>query len=311
MGCHSVLSPSTLSANQVWDSVSMRLPLPGRGRGRRAVRGGSSFKIRLIMALGMALFAFVSYFMNSDVNPITGEKQRVSADLDTPEEEMALGLSARDEMAAQHGGLARDAAGRQRVIKIGEELLFALDRGLREAGRSNPYKFEFHLLEDPKTVNAFALPGGQVFVTNALYKQLNDAQVAGVIGHEIGHVLARHGAQRMARAQLDQGLTRAAGVAAGDMRMAQMAAMAVSLSSKSHGRDQEYESDKWGVQLMAAAGYDPHALIEVMDVLEASAGGSSPPEFLSTHPIPANRRDKIRQHIAAIFPDGVPAEFQR
>lgn len=289
----------------------MRLPFPGRGRGQRAVRGGGSFKIRIIIALGLALFSFFSYFMSSDKNPVTGESQRVSSDLDTPEEEMALGLSARDEMAAQHGGPARDQAGRMRVAKIGEELLFALESNLREAGAKNPYRFQFHLLEDPKTVNAFALPGGQVFVTNALYAQLNDAQLAGVIGHEIGHVLARHGAQRMARAQLDQGLSRAVGVAAGDARMAQMAQMAVGMASKSHGRDQEYESDKWGVQLMAASGYDPSALIEVMDVLEASAGGPSPPEFLSTHPIPANRRDKIRQHIAAMFPDGVPREFRR
>lgn len=289
----------------------MRFPASSSNRGQTSMRGSGSFKMRLLLALGLALFSFISYMMNTDVNPVTGEKQRVASDLDTPEEEMALGISARDEMAAQHGGLARDRQGQMRVDHIGEELLAALDANLRDAGRQNPYRFEFHLLEDPKTVNAFALPGGQVFVTNALYKQLNDAQLAGVIGHEIGHVLARHGAQRMARAQLDQGLTNAVGMAAGDMKMAQMAAMAVNVASKSHGRDQEYESDKWGVQLMAASGYDPTALIEVMDILEASAGGASPPEFLSTHPIPANRRDKIRGHIKALFPDGVPPEFRR
>lgn len=288
----------------------MRFPSASNQRGY-SQRGNGSFKIRLLMALGLALFSFISYMMNTDKNPVTGESQRVSSDLDTPEEEMALGLNARDEMAAQHGGLARDRAGQERVDRIGEELLFALESNLKAAGRSNPYRFEFHLLEDARVVNAFALPGGQVFVTNALYKELNDAQLAGVIGHEIGHVLARHGAQRMARAQLDQGLTQAVGVAAGDMKMMQMAAMAVSIAGKSHGRDQEYESDQWGVQLMAASGYDPTAMIEVMDILKAASGGGKSPEFLSTHPYHENRQERIKQLIAQMFPDGVPPEFRR
>ena len=76
--------------------------------------------------------------------------------------------------------------------------------------------------------------------------------------------------------------------------------------STSYGRDAELESDKWGVRLMATAGYDPRAMIEVMKILDEASGGGGPPEFLSTHPKPANRVEYIEKVIAEEFPDGVP-----
>ena len=178
----------------------------------------------------------------------------------------------------------------------------------RPQGRPNPYRENFHftLLADPKTVNAFALPGGQVFITAALYHALEtQGQLAGVLGHEIGHVIERHGNKRMAKEQLFQGLAAAGGVAGGDQQSAQMAQAAAQMVSMKYGRDDELESDKWGVRLMEMAGYDPRAMIGVMQVLE-KAGGDGPPEFLSTHPKPANRIAYIERVIAEEFPNGVP-----
>jgi len=103
------------------------------------------------------------------------------------------------------------------VNRIGEELVFALNDYLAQRGIEQPYRFEFHLLDNSgqnrDSVNAFALPGGQVFITEALYRRLptdRDGPLAGVLGHEIGHVLERHSAERMTSGSLMQGLARAA-----------------------------------------------------------------------------------------------------
>ena len=289
--------------------MPLRFPSSRRRSSRRSPAGGLLGNGRLIIGLIMAAVAIGSYLLNTDVNPVTGKKQRVAGI--TPEQEIALGLEAAPEMAQQHGGLSRDRRGRERVKDIGEELLYALQMSLRERDRSVPYRFDFHLLADPSLVNAFALPGGQVFITEALYSKLNDAQLAGVIGHEIGHVLERHGAERIALQQRNAGLSRAVGVAAGDMRMAQMAQMAVQVSSMAHGRDQELECDLWAVELMDAAEYNPAAMIEVMQILkEASGGAGGQPEFLSTHPHPESRIEALQKILRERYPDGVPATYR-
>ena len=84
---------------------------------------------------------------------------------------------------------------------------------LNQRGVRNPFRFNFTLLDDRRTVNAFALPGGQIFLTEALYSQLSASQVAGVLGHEIGHVVERHSSEQMAKGNLIRGLVSAAGVA--------------------------------------------------------------------------------------------------
>lgn len=262
-----------------------------------------AFKIRLFIAAALALFTFVSYLMKGDRNPITGEKQRVSL---TVEQEIALGLESRSEMAAQHGGLHPDSAARAVVKRIGNALVNAFEQDIASHGKQNPYQFEFHLLADDRTVNAFALPGGQVFITDALFSQLQtEGQIAGVLGHEIGHVISRHSAQRIAKMELTQGLAGAAGVAGGTRDSAQIAAMVGNLINMKYGRADELESDKWGVKLTALAGYDPRAMLGVMEVLD-KAGGGRQPEILSTHPKPANRKEYIEEVIHDVFPNGVP-----
>jgi predicted Zn-dependent protease len=147
-----------------------------------------------------------------------------------------------------------------------------------------------------------------VFITEGLYRRLEtEGQLAGVLGHEVGHILSRHSNKQMARQGLFQGVAGAIGVLGGDMNSAQMGQMVSAVLSTRYGRDAELESDKWGVRMMAMAGYDPRAMEGVMKVLEEASGGAAgPPEFLSTHPKPANRVEYIRQVIAEVFPDGVP-----
>jgi beta-barrel assembly-enhancing protease len=269
---------------------------------------GSSFKMRLILAAVIALFAILSYYGRaSDENQITGELERVA--LTEEADEVQLGLSAVPQMAQMHGGEHPDGRARANVAAVGERLLAALDKHLAAQGRQNPYReaFRFTLLADPQTVNAFALPGGQVFITDALYRELETpGQLAGVLGHEVGHVIERHGNKRMAKEQLFQGLAAAGGVAGGDVNSARMAQAVAQMVSMKYGRDDELESDKWGVRLTAMAGYDPRSMIGVMEVLDRAGQGQSPPEFLSTHPKPANRVAYIERVIAEEFPEGVP-----
>jgi predicted Zn-dependent protease len=123
----------------------------------------------------------------------------------------------------------------------------------------------------------------------------------------MGHVISRHSNKQMARQGLFQGLAGAVGVLGGDVNSARMGQMVGAVLSTKYGRAAELESDAWGVKLMEAAGYDPNAMIGVMDVLEKATGaGGGPPEFLSTHPKPANRVEYIKEVIATEFPQGLP-----
>jgi predicted Zn-dependent protease len=257
---------------------------------------------RLLIALAIVAFSLFSYYGKSEVNPYTGRKQSVAM---TKGQEIALGLQAAPRMTEQYGGLDRSAKDRARVQAIGERLL----KG--ESLLGSDYRYQFHLLADAKTLNAFALPGGQLFITRGLYNKLtSDAQIAGVMAHEIGHVVGRHGAAQMAKQQLTQGLASAAGVAAGDNSGAQMAMMVGQVVGMKYGREDELESDTLGLRFMAQAGYDPRAMVGVMKVLGAAGGGKRQPEFFSTHPNPENRIEVIEQTIQQMFPQGVPEELE-
>lgn len=285
-----------------------RVFFPGSGRQFGGGRPRSSLKMRLIIAAVLVVFALVSYYGRpGDENQITGESQRVA--FGDEADEVQMGLQALPELAAQFGGEDRDPRARERVAAVGEELLRGLDESLEPGGRTNPYReaFRFTLLADAQTVNAFALPGGQVFITRALYDQLETpGQLAGVLGHEIGHVIERHGNERMAQQQFFQQLAAAGGVAGGDAQSAQLASAVAQIAQMKYGRDDELESDLWGVRLTAMAGYDPTAMIGVMQVLDRASRGQAPPEFLSTHPKPGNRVEYIKQVIAKEFPNGLP-----
>lgn len=262
---------------------------------------------RLGMALLVAFFGLISYLASGVKNPITGETQRVKM---TPQEEVALGLQARGEMAQEFGGLYQDKVLQDYIDSVG--LKIVQQSGAAQAG----YPFDFHLLQDSQTVNAFALPGGQVFITMGLMRRLkSEAQLAGVLAHEISHVIARHGAEHLAKQQLGAALVTAVGVATTDEygrgRENAVIAQAVNqMVSLRYGREDELESDRLGVRFMSEAGYNPKAMIEVMQILEASRKGGAPPEFLSSHPNPGNRAQQLNALISEQYPNGVPGNLQ-
>jgi len=247
-----------------------------------------NYKARIIIGVVIALIAVVSYFMKTDENPVTGEKQKVSLTVD---EEIALGLQSAPEMIAEFGGEYPDKKLQAYVDRVGNKLVQSTEAG------SSPYKFEFHLLADANTVNAFALPGGQIFITYALLSRLkNEDQLAGILGHEIGHVINRHSAEHIAKQELTQGLIQATDIASGDPGM--ISRFVGNMVNMKYGRDDELESDDYGVKYMVQAGYRPEAMIDVMRILKEASGGGNQPEFMSTHPSADNRIEKLKDVIA-------------
>jgi len=231
------------------------------------------------------------------------------------DQEVQMGVEAAPQFTAQYGGMVRDGQAVGYVRQIGTSLTTAI-------GQSTPdLPWEFTLL-DSDVINAFALPGGKVFVTRGLVQRLdNEAELAGVLGHEIGHVTARHANKRIS-AQIGINIVLAglgAVVAASDedstaRKVGQIGVPALAISGNlvmlKYGRDEELEADRLGMRYMARKGYDPRGQLQVMQMLEeTSKAGSRQPELLSTHPYPERRIEQIRSLLQTKYADtqGNPA----
>ena len=247
---------------------------------------GNKFKIRLLIGVAIVAFAYIQRCNNQEINPYTGKKQAISM---TTDQEIAIGLQNAPQMAQQHGGLYPDERMQAYVDMVGNKLVNA------SLAKETPYKYDFHLLADDKTINAFALPGGQCFITYALLSKLeNEDQLAGVLGHEIGHVLGKHSAERIEETKFWKTVSTGASVGA------DMGGLVGGIGQKTlltNGRGDELESDELGVRFMIDAGYNPEEMIGVMQILKAAAGPNRVPEFQSSHPDPENRIEKIKEAI--------------
>ncbi len=266
----------------------------------QAMRGGdrpsmlNGLKLRLLIGGAIVLFAAISYISSSTQrNPVTDKEERVGLSIN---DEIKLGL----QHAGQMGQLSRDYRTQQRVVQIGDRLVTGFEKALSLQNKTNPYRFEFNLLADRKTINAFALPGGQIFITEGLLHRLkHDGEVAGVLAHEMGHVIERHSSKQMAKSGLISGVAGAAGVLlGGDQRSSQMGAALGNIASMRFSRDAEFEADKWGAEICILAGYNPKHLLGVMDTLAQAGGGQGPPEFFSTHPKTESRVEAINEVIS-------------
>lgn len=253
--------------------------------------------IRIIIAFFLALGSLFTYCTSTQPNPVTGENQRIQM---TVEQEVALGGQAAQEVVREFGGLDPDASAQARLDEIGEGIVAQSDAA------QMPYDFDFHLLATEEVVNAMALPGGHIFVTRALWQALEtEEQLAAVLGHEISHVVARHGAEHLAKAQLTESLTGAAVLATydpdnpGSIQAGQLAQLVGQLTSMRFSRDDELEADSLGLRFVDEAGYEPQALIQALEILARAGPGNRMPEFFSTHPSSEKRIQRLREQIAA------------
>jgi len=208
-------------------------------------------------------------------------------------QEIALGIESRPQILEAYGGEIADAEIREYIDEVGRSLAVHTEAEYP----SLPWTFT---LLDSDVLNAFALPGGQVFISRGLAEQLgSEAALAGVLGHEIGHVTAEHVDQRIGRQLVLAGVAAGAAAAASGSE-SQWAQTAAGLTVSGAGvfalrydRKQELEADQLGMRYMRLARYDPSALLEVMEALAEGSGGNTQPEFFSTHPHPETRIEKI------------------
>src|ERR1700687_370325 len=179
--------------------------------------------------------------------------------------------------------------------------------------RGVKYPWEFHCVNS-KDVNAFALPGGYVFVDRgAIEVADNEAQLAAVMAHELSHVALRHGTAQASKAQLMQGAAGIFGGIFGGSTGGALLTQGVALGAGSvllhYSRSDETQADVLGTQALYDAGYDPRAMAQFFEKLEAETKGKNPPQFLSDHPNPGNRVERVNEEIDKL--GGVPANVRR
>ena len=252
------------------------------------MRGG-----KLVVALVIALLAAFAYFATRSMHEVGGEVQHLTL---TPPQESALGAHALPQIARQFGGEVDQPVISRYVDEVGERMVH------RTTASQSPYEYEFHVLSDPLTVDAFSLPGGQIAITLGLLSSLrNEAELAAVLGHELGHVVGRHGTQQLAKQRSAQKLVAALSASPydpsntyiGEGSSAIAAAVAQVVTMRYERRD-ELEADALAVRYLDQAGYDPQGMATLIDLLDQGMKAQRPPRFFRTHPNPDNRRARIR-----------------
>lgn len=195
----------------------------------------------------------------------------------------------------QEGKLSDDRALIQRINAITERLVA---QAIVMRPDSADWKWSVAVIEDPDTVNAWCMAGGRMAIYTGLIEQIDtsDDEIAQVMGHEIGHALANHTAEKMSVAMASSIGVMAVGVAAENKgaAMAGAAAAAALAVTLPNSRTAETEADRIGIELAARAGYDPAAAVTLWRKMNNLPGGQ-PPQFLSTHPNPENREKKLAQ----------------
>ena len=257
------------------------------GAGASASHAGAaapaSTLVRILFSFALLVMAALAYLGARERHQAAGA---TPIDL-SPEQEVALGVQSTPVLAAELGGLDSDPAIQRLVQEVGGRLATV------PAAATSPYLFDFQVLADTRTANAFALPGGPIFITRALYSRLeNEAELAGILAHEIGHVVARHSAEQIARASLSTS-----------------GAVTADLLAIEYRPGDELAADALGVELMSAAGYDPRALVDAMRLLEASRREPQASGFARAHADPGDRAARIGQAIDRRFPNGGAADL--
>ncbi len=241
-------------------------------------------------------------FIGCSKAPITGRSQFITV---SPQEELALGFQSAKQVLEKEK-VSSDPQKNAMVKRIGQRIAQVATNQYPVAKN---FTWEFFVIEKDDEANAFCLPGGKVFVYTGIFKYAsNDDELAAVMGHEIGHALARHGAERMSAGQLQQMGGQVLGAVMqgqGNPQNTAMVMQAFGIGSQlgimlPHSRTQEYEADHIGLVLSAKAGYNPQSALTFWEKFAKS--GRTAPEYLSTHPAPANRIAKIRALLPQVMP---------
>ncbi len=262
-----------------------------RGNGSRRNRWGMGLMALAGAGLGLAT--------GCAINEATGQRQLLVMDSQSA---IAMGAEAAPQLTAEYGGAVSDRVATAYVTEVGARLAAVTE------GDNPGLPWEFTLL-DSDVINAFALPGGKVFISKGLAARMrNEAQLAGVLGHEIGHVTANHVNDRIvqnAGAQLGVQLV-TAWLGGGEPGLtSQIAQTVVPVAGQGivlrFSREQELQADSLGMRYMARVGYDPAGQLQVMRILRDAAGGGGGVEWMATHPLPQTRIEAIESLLSGEY----------
>ena len=251
----------------------------------------------------IACLAALLFLIGCSTVPITGRRQLSFI----PQGELMTLSDQGYKDVLSKATLSIDAASKQKVTEVGQKIAASAETFMKENGMEKDlanYKWEFNLIEDPKTVNAFCMPGGKIVVYTGILPVVQDENgLATVMSHEVAHAIANHGGERMSQELVVQ---------AGGMGLAQLTkskpALAQQILMQAYGtgtqyaillpysRSHESEADHIGLILMARAGYDPKTAVAFWERMSA-LGGTKPPELLSTHPADSRRVADIQKEL--------------
>ena len=251
-----------------------------------------------VMVMSVALASLVG----CETNPYTGRSQLLMTSVS---QEMQMGAQAYSQVKndpKMHQ--SQDPREIEPVRRVAARIIEAAKRS-KYAEMANQFQWEVTVIKDDKTMNAFALPGGKIAVYTGIFPVAKtEAGLAAVLGHEVTHALARHGAERMSQGQLTnaalQVLGTATGAAGGNAMLGQAAMAALGAGAQvgvllPFSRKHESEADYIGILLAADAGYDPRESIHLWERMEQMSGGKGPSEFLSTHPGHETRIEQLKK----------------
>ena len=253
----------------------------------------SKLRLFCLMAFGLLLG------IGCATNPDTNKRQWIVL---SDAREIRIGRTAKPKFIKAHGGLLPSGKIQQHVNAIGVKMA--------DQTRRKSLPWEFHVL-DSSVVNAFALPGGKIFISRGLLSKLRtDAQLAGVLAHEVGHVAARHANDQMVDAMGFQGAIILTGMAKRlrDEDWLNILGIGVQAGGTviilGHSRENELQADRLAVQYMAQAGYNPRGHLQVLQVLtKHDPNHNAKLEFLSTHPLTHRRKHRLETLLAMEYPD--------
>lgn len=259
----------------------------------------TNFSWSAVVVLAAVALAALS---GCETNPYTGRSQLLMTSVS---DEIQMGAQAYDQVKSDPKMRpSQDPREIEPVKRVAARIVEAAKRS-KYAEMANQFQWEVTIIKDAKTANAFALPGGKMAVYTGIFPMAKtEAGLAAVMGHEVVHALARHGAERMSQGQLTNAALKAAGVAAeaagggGIMSQAAMAALGVGAQVGvllPFSRKHESEADYIGILLAADAGYDPRESVALWERMEQMSGSGVPSEFMSTHPSHETRIDQLKK----------------
>jgi predicted Zn-dependent protease len=247
------------------------------------------------LSLSLTLLSLLT--AGCSTNPATGERQLM---LISRQQEINIGNEAAPQFEDEFAGRVPDANAQLYVQDIGQRVAAVSER---------PMPYEFALLRSD-IPNAFALPGGKIYVTVGLLEIMeSERELAAVLGHEVGHVAAQHNVQALQRQVGASILIDVAGRVAGDSEATaeKVTEIVAGVANLRYSRGDEYQADELGLRYLAKAGYNPWGMVELLSALnEIGSGSSSLGEFFSTHPLTEKRIDEVRAMIRENHPSADP-----